>query len=136
MQLVDGDVPRRSVDLGGRRHDQSLEFAASAACVQEVGRAGHVRLHDVQRVLVRIGYRNERSQVHNPFGVVDGGLNEARIFQIASHHFDGVFAGFWQLVKLAPVVSPVVPDHGADLAPVRNQTLDQVAADEAGRAGH
>ena len=109
--LVDRDEPRRAVDLRRRGQHDPLQFSAGAAGVEDVRRPQHVGLHHIERVLIRVGDRDQRPQVEDPGAVLDRLADRLGILQVAPVDLDLALDLGREPVELAAVVAAVVSDQ-------------------------
>ncbi len=111
VPLVDGDGLGGAVNLRCRGQDHPRQGRARPAGVENVGRAQHVGLNHVVRVVIRIRDRDQGPEVKDPLPALDGPADGAGVFQVAALDLDGVLNIGGQVAQIAAVVAAVIPDE-------------------------
>ena len=133
MVVVDGHVARGAVHLGRRGHDDAIDTLV-AARVEQVHGPEHIRLHEVSRVHVRVGDRDQRAKVEHDLGFLHERADRLRILQVARDDLDRLIQIGRKVLEEAMAPLRVVSDEGPNASTLTGQRLGKMASDEPARA--
>src|SRR5579862_3783053 len=133
MILVDRHTTRGPVDLARRRvHNESASCPLRGT--EDVGRTHGVRMQVGERRLVRERDRDERCEVEDGIDARARGSDAVRVAHVAEYDLELVAPR--RAVQPSPGAEGVVLHKGADARAELDETLAEMAADEAACSGH
>ena len=135
MIFVDWYITCRTVNFAGRGANQARHIAITRG-LQNVERSRNVSVNKRGGRQVRVGDRDQCSQVQHNLAFTYRTTNEMQIADIARDHLE-LAAHIWScVVQPPPRIERIVKDKCADRRTIADQCLHQMGADEAVGTGH